>query len=60
MVRAVVAPHAGIALADCNTVRHGMGQHYWDLTEQARTNGFFWFWDGQRVGGRSIRYFGLM
>jgi hypothetical protein len=25
-------------------VEYGMGQHYWDLSQETKTNSFYWFW----------------
>jgi hypothetical protein len=25
-------------------VEYGMGQHYWNLSEETKINGFYWFW----------------
>jgi hypothetical protein len=26
------------------TVEYGMGQHYWDLSQETKTSSFYWFW----------------
>jgi hypothetical protein len=31
-------------LLTSSTVEFGMGQHYWNLSDETKTNGFYWFW----------------
>jgi hypothetical protein len=36
--------HLHVNSVNIPSVEYGMGQHYWNLSEDTKINGFYWFW----------------